>query len=148
MSLQTDIIIVKALRADAALMAELDAGDVYNTSITLPDAEAENAEVPYLIVSFDGMNEEGGTKDSSYEPEGDVVNVGIEIAAKTRAQLAELAIRARRAVVTYLKSVGEGDEDYPLLPRSISFSAQKVQYDAMKPCFWQQLNINCITDID
>ena len=46
MSLLTDIIFVKALRANAALMKELAAGDVYNTTIALPDEELDNAELP------------------------------------------------------------------------------------------------------
>ena len=46
MSLQTDIIFVKALRADENLMAQLPAGDVYNTTIALPDEDLDNAPLP------------------------------------------------------------------------------------------------------
>ena len=42
MSLQTDIIFVKALRSNAELIEQLPAGDVYNTAIALPD-EAKSA---------------------------------------------------------------------------------------------------------
>ena len=67
MSLQTDIVFVKALRSNATLVQQLPAGDVYNTAIPLPDEEAENAPLPYVIVSFDGLNNQDTTKDSSYE---------------------------------------------------------------------------------
>ena len=51
MSLITDAIFVKALRSNAALIAQLPAGDVYNTAIALPDEDADNAPLPYIIVS-------------------------------------------------------------------------------------------------
>ena len=148
MSLQTDIIIVKALRADAELMKELKAGDVYNTSIEKPDADMDNIPVPYIIVTFDGMSEDSYTKDSSFAGDGDNVTVGIEVAADSRADVARLAIRIRKAVTEYLKGIDEDDEDYSLVPSSISFSAQGVQYDPVKPCFWQRLVYNCLTEID
>ena len=37
MSLVTDLVFVQALRADQSLMQLLAAGDVYSTSIPLPD---------------------------------------------------------------------------------------------------------------
>ena len=55
MSLQNDIIFVKALRANADLMAQLAAGDVYNTAIAMPDEDLDNAPLPYAIVTFDGL---------------------------------------------------------------------------------------------
>ena len=58
MSLLTDIIFVKALRSNAALMSMLPAHDVYNTTIALPDEDMDNAPVPYIIVTFDGMQNE------------------------------------------------------------------------------------------
>ena len=63
MSLLTDIIFVKALRADENLMAQLPAGDVYNTAIALPDEDLDNAPLPYIIVSFDGLTNDVETKD-------------------------------------------------------------------------------------
>ena len=52
MSLITDAIFVKALRSNTELIEQLPAGDVYNTAIALPEEEADNASVPYIIVSF------------------------------------------------------------------------------------------------
>ena len=84
MSLLTDIIFVKALRADQSLMKMLPAGDVYNTTIALPDEDMDNAPLPYVIVSFDGLTNDQETKDDPYESESDTVSISIEIAAKTR----------------------------------------------------------------
>ncbi|MBQ5756867.1 MAG: hypothetical protein IIV88_06385 [Erysipelotrichaceae bacterium] len=66
MSLQTDIIFVKALRANADLMKQLAAGDVYNTAIALPDEDLDNAPLPYVIVSFDGLTNDVETKDDPF----------------------------------------------------------------------------------
>jgi hypothetical protein len=150
MSLQTDIIFVKALRSNADLMAQLPAGDVYNTAIALPDEDADNAEVPYIIVSYDGLNNQDSTKDSSFDGLTDMVTVGIEIAAKTRPQLAELAIMVRDTIRDYFRQhvTLRDDEDYELIPNSYQLQAQQVQYDSLKPCYWQQLAYQCDTDPD
>jgi len=150
MSLQTDIIFVKALRSNADLIAQLPAGDVYNTAIALPDEKADNAEVPYIIVSYDGLNNTDTTKDSSYEGLTDTVTIGMEIAAKTRTQLAALAIIARQTIETYFQQHAGNpqDEDYDLIPNSYTLAAQPVQYDSMKPCFWQRLTFTCDTNKD
>jgi hypothetical protein len=150
MSLQTDIIFAKALRSNADLMAQLPAGDVYNTAIALPDEDADNAEVPYIIVSYDGLNNQDSTKDSSFDGLTDMVTVGIEIAAKTRPQLAELAIMVRDTIRDYFRQhvASQDDEDYALIPNSYQLQAQQVQYDSLKPCYWQQLAYQCDTDPD
>lgn len=150
MSLLTDIIFVKALRANAELMEQLPAGNVYNTSIALPDEDIDNAPLPYIIVSYDGLNNQDTTKDSSYEGVTDMVTIGIEIAAKTRPQLAELAIKVRKTIQDYFQEhvYDMRDEDYKLIPDSYQLHAQAVQYDSLKPCYWQQLMFQCVTSID
>ena len=150
MSLQTDIIFVKALRSNADLIAQLPAGDVYNTAIALPDEKLDNAEVPYVIVSYDGLNNQDSTKDSSFDGLTDMVTVGIEIAAKTRPQLAEIAIMVRDTIRDYFRQhvADQQDEDYELIPNSYQLQAQQVQYDSLKPCYWQQLAYQCDTDPD
>ena len=150
MSLQTDIVFVKALRSNATLVQQLPAGDVYNTAIALPDEEAENAPLPYVIVSFDGLNNQDTTKDSSYEGLTDTVTIGIEIAAETRPQLAALAIMVRQTIAAYFSEHVQDvqDEDYALIPNAYTVSAQGVLYDSWKPCFWQRLSYQCDTNPD
>ena len=150
MSLQTDIIFVKALSSNAELIAQLPAGGVHNTSIALPDKDLNNAEVPYVIVSFDGMNNQDSTKDSSFDGLTDMVTIGIEIAAKTRTQLAELAIMVRDTIREYFRQheADPEDEDNELIPNSYQVQAQPVQYDSLKPCYWQQLVFQCDTNPD
>ena len=148
MSLQTDIIFAKALKSNATLMAQLPAGNVYNTAIALPDEEADNAPVPYIIVSFNGLNNQDTTKDSSYQGMTDAVTVGITIAARTREELADLAITSRQTVEQYLQAQRPGDEDYNLVPNAITLQAGEVKYDSLKPCYWQELTYQCDTKPD
>ena len=146
MSLQTDIIFVKALRANADLMAQLAAGDVYNTAIALPDEYLDNAPLPYAIVTFDGLTNDIDTKDDPFESDSDSVNISIEIAAKTRNELGQLASAIRRQVHQYFINADPTDEDADLIPHDYQFSAQAVNYDQMKPCYWQVLTYQCDTN--
>ena len=145
MSLQTDIIFVKALRANADLMAQLAAGDVYNTAIALPDEDLDNAPLPYVIVSFDGLTNDVETKDDPYEGDSDNVTISIEIAAKTRTELGQLAEAVRHQVHDYFVEADPTDDDFNLVPLDYQFSAQQVNYDQMKPCYWQVLSYQCDT---
>ena len=145
MSLQTDIIFVKALRANADLMKQLAAGDVYNTAIALPDEDLDNAPLPYFIVSFDGLTNDVETKDDPYEGDSDNVTISIEIAAKTRIELGQLAEAVRHQVHDYFVEADPTDDDFNLVPLDYQFSAQQVNYDQMKPCYWQVLTYQCDT---
>lgn len=150
MSLQTDIIFVKALRSDSGLMAALASGDVYNTAIPLPEQDALNAALPYVIVSFDGMENTESTKDNRWEGATDRVQIGIEIAARERPQVADIAISCRNAVAAYFAEHVQDtqDEDYPLIPSQYDLQAEGVRYDERKPCYWQRLTFTCDTDKD
>ena len=150
MSLLTDIIFVKALRSNAELIGQLPAGDVYNTAIALPDEEAENAPLPYIIVSFDGLNNQDTTKDDAFESESDSVQIGITICAGEREELGEMSVAVRTTIREYFREhYGDTtDEDFALIPDDITLNAQGVQYDSMKPCFWQVLNYQCDTETD
>ena len=150
MSLQTDVIFVKALRSNQELISQLPAGDVYNTAIALPDEQADNAPVPYVIVSFDGLNTDDSTKDTVYDALTDDVQIGIVVVARTRPKLAELVIAIRNTIRNYFCSViaNPQHEDFALLPNSYTFSANDVKYDADKPCYWQVLTFKCVTEPD
>ncbi|MBR7125988.1 MAG: hypothetical protein IKC86_05225, partial [Prevotella sp.] len=62
-SLATDSIFIAAIRSDADIMQEIG-GRIYSTAIPLPDEDADNVPVPYIIVTFDGLTNDQTTKDS------------------------------------------------------------------------------------
>ena len=145
MSLQTDIIFIKAITADEELSETLG-GRIYNTAIPLPDEDLDNVPLPYVIVSYIGMSNEWQTKDDPYEGETDNVHIAVEVAAKTRADLAAITMAVREAVHGYFTSEFEEDEeDEALIPLDYQLTAQPVTYDQCKPCFWQVLDYQCDT---
>ena len=157
MSLQTDRIFLDALMSNAELTAMLGAKDatatkeavlprIYNTAIPLPDEEADNVPVPYIILSFDALTNDQSTKDS-FEGDTDQVQIGIEIAAVNRPQLGTLAELVRQTVREYFENIDPEDDDYELIPLDYQFSASAVQYDAQKPCYWQVLQYQCDTNL-
>ena len=149
MSLATDSIFVSALQSNSDLLEKLtesldDDGTtvidetprLYGTAIGLPDDDAENVPVPYVIVTFDGLTNDQGTKDDRYESEYDTVNIGVEVTAKTLDDLHDLTQMVRDTILSYLRMNDTAIMDY-------NFAAQQIQYDSLKPCYWQVLTYQC-----
>ena len=149
MSLATDSIFVSALKSNSDLLEKLtesldDDGTtvidetprLYGTAIGLPDEDADNVPVPYVIVTFDGLTNDQGTKDDRYESEYDTVNIGVEVTAKTLDDLHTLTQMVRDAILGYLRTNDTAIMDY-------NFAAQQIQYDSLKPCYWQVLTYQC-----
>ena len=147
MSLATDSIFTTALQSNSDLMATLgyvaptltDKGKparLYGTAIPLPDEDLDNVPVPYVIVTFDGLNNDTGTKDDRYESEYDRVNIGIEVVGETLKDLHDLTQMVRDTILTYFRATETSVEDY-------TFTADAIQFDSMKPCYWQTLRYQC-----
>lgn len=147
MSLQTDIIFVKALKSNSELMAELPAHDIYNPGIVIPKDGKDNTKLPYVIVCYSGMVNDSDTKDE-LEGETDQVQIKVEIAAKNREQLASIAVAVRNTIRDYFRAADPEDEDYNLIPNDYVPSASAVILDDVKPCVWQVLNYACDTNVD
>ena len=146
MSLQTDTVFIKALSGNAELMAQIGATAdslprLYGTAIPLPDEDADNVPVPYIIVTFDGMNNDAQTKDDPYEGDGDVVNIGVTVVGRNLAELHTLTQTVRDTILQYMRTNETEVEDYQM-------TASAIQYDSWKPCYWQSLNYACDTDRD
>ena len=149
MSLATDSIFVTALQSNADLLEKLteyidDDGNIqydetprlYGTAIGLPDEDADNVPVPYVIVTFDGLTNDQGTKDDRYESEYDTVNIGVEVTARNINELHDLTQMVRDTILSYLRENDTAIMDY-------NFAAQQIQFDSLKPCYWQVLTYQC-----
>ena len=146
MSLITDKVFYNALRSNAALMAQVGSR-IESTSIPVPDEEFENVPVPYIIITFDGLQNEGFTKDNSYEGDQDKVQVSIEVAADTRDDLGDIMQTIRETIIEYFEDTeGHAWDDYDYIPTNYTFTASAVGYDSMKPCYYQTLMYNCDTN--
>ena len=128
---------MKAIQSDASLMQKIG-GRLYGTAIPLPDEDADNVDVPYIIVTFNGLTNDQGTKDDRYESRYDKVEIGVEVTAKTLDDLHVLTEMVRDTSLSYLRSRTTAVDDY-------LFTAEGIQYDSMKPCYWQVLRYQCDT---
>ena len=143
MSLATDSIFITALQSNGDLMEALgydaqtgEPARLYCTAIPLPDEDAENVPVPYVIVTFDGLTNDQGTKDDRYESEYDTVNIGVEVTARNINELHDLTQTVRDTILSYLRENDTAIMDY-------NFAAQQIQFDSLKPCYWQMLTYQC-----
>ena len=135
MSLATDSIFIAAIQSNTALMERIG-GRLYGTAIPLPDEDADNVPVPYIIVAFDGLNNQNETKDDVYESNYDTVNIGVEVTGETIDDLHELTQAVRDTILSYFREHETAVSDY-------TFSADPIQYDSLKPCYWQTLRYQC-----
>ena len=145
MSLITDKVFYNALRSNAAMMAQVG-GRIESTSIPVPDEDFLNEPVPYIIITFDGLQNEGFTKDNDFEGNTDKVQVSIEVAAQSRDELGQIMTDIRETVIEYFEDTeGHAWDDYDYIPQNYTFTASAVGYDSMKPCYYQTLTYNCDT---
>lgn len=153
MSLQTDLIFLRALQQSSEI-AEVVADRIYDTAIPRPEKSAENEPIPYIIVTFDGIQPTEQTKDDDYDSDYDTVQVGITLVARKRPSLAELSDLVRRTVRDYFKMLAEADpyeldeadaEVLPLLPTSCQVSGGMVEYEDEKPCYFMTMQYSCET---
>ena len=143
MSLATDSIFITALQSNGDLMEALgydaqtgEPARLYCTAIPLPDEDAENVPVPYVIITFDGLTNDQCTKDDRYESEYDTVNIGVEVTARNINELHDLTQMVRDTILSYLRENDTAIMDY-------NFAAQQIQFDSLKPCYWQMLTYQC-----
>lgn len=138
MSLTTDIFFYNAIMADDAIVTTVEER-VFNPA--RPTADEERDLIPYIIISFGGLQNQSETKDD-VEGWTDDVPVHILCVADSRDSLGDLAEAVRLQVREYWKE-HDGESGVPL---DWHFSASEVSYDPDKPCCYQTLHYDCNSD--
>ena len=136
---QVDEIIYDAILADAALMTAIGERVVSTCFEVSPD-EKDNTPLPNIIVTDDGFQNQDTTKDSVWEGGDDEVQVTVDIAAKSPNEVKDLVRMVRRAVSRYIIGMYENHEMVPELDK---LSSDGLQWDWMRPCYYQKLTFNC-----
>ena len=136
---QVDEIIYDAIQADAALMTAIG-GRVVSTCFEVSPDETDNTPLPNIIVTDDGFQNQDTTKDSVWEGEDDEVQVTVDIAAKSPNEVKDLVSMVRRAVSRYVIAMYGNHEVVPELDK---LSSDGLQWDWMRPCYYQKLTYNC-----
>ena len=130
-----DEIIYNALRADDDLVQQVG-GRIVSTCFEVSPDEVDNTELPCIIVTDDGWQNQPETKDTTWEGQEDRVTAGIEVDGRSPKEVKQLIRMCRRAVAAEIRSMAEADEDIPYLD---SVQASQLAWDWMKPCYHQSL---------
>ena len=138
---QVDEIIYDAISADEDLMTAIG-GRVVSTCFEVSPEEADKTQLPYIIVTDDGFQNQIESKDEGWEGSEDRVQAGVEVAADSPKEVKRLIRMVRQAVVSYIDQMYNEGEDIPELD---SLSSDGLAWDWMKPCYYQRLSYQCIT---
>ena len=146
MSLLTDKVFYNALKSNDDLVRAL--GDrIYSTAIPVPDEKYLNEPLPYCIIIFDGMQNEGYTKDNSFEGCKDKVQVSVEVVAESRDEVGSIMQTIRQTIIDYFEDTeGHIWDDYQYVPTNYTLQASSVAYDPQRPCYYQDLAYDCETN--
>ena len=138
---QVDELIYEAIKADETLMAIIG-GRVTSTCFEIPPDELDNTDVPNIIITDDGMQNNVTTKDCVWEGGEDQVQVTVDIAAASPSEVKQIMRMVRKAVEVYMASLGND------MPTLVSLTAGELAWDWMKPCYYKPLIYQCITKAD
>ena len=141
---QVDEIIYDAIRADEGLMTATS-GHVVSTCFEVSPTEADNTPLPYIIVTDDGFQNQVESKDDSWEGTEDRVSVGVEVAAESPQEVKRLIKMVRQSVASYIGQMYDDGDDIPELD---SLSSDGLAWDWTKPCYYQRLTYQCITNTE
>ena len=141
---QVDEIIYDAIRADEELMTAIS-GHVVSTCFEVSPTDADNTPLPYIIVTDDGFQNQVESKDDGWEGTEDRVSVGVEVAAESPQDVKRLIKMVRQAVASYIEQMYDDSEDIPELD---SLSSDGLAWDWSKPCYYQRLTYQCITNTE
>ena len=141
---QVDEIIYDAIRADEELMTAIS-GHVVSTCFEVSPTDADNTPLPYIIVTDDGFQNQVESKDDGWEGTEDRVSVGVEVAAESPQDVKRLIRMVRQAVASYIGQMYDNGEDIPELD---SLSSDGLAWDWTKPCYYQRLTYQCITNTE
>ena len=141
---QVDEIIYDAIRADEELMTAIS-GHVVSTCFEVSPTDADNTPLPYIIVTDDGFQNQVESKDDGWEGTEDRVSVGVEVAAESPQDVKRLIRMVRQAVASYISQMYDDGEDIPELD---SLSSDGLAWDWSKPCYYQRLTYQCITNTE
>lgn len=144
MSLCTDKFFYSAIAKSQAVQ-DATGGRIYNTADDSVENE-EDTQVPYVIITNNGGQNQTESKDDVGESDTDTDNISIEIAATSREQLADIAKSVRKAVKAAFADFDDEDAvSFGFFLEDYTMSYGPVNFDEWKPCFWQTLNYQCET---
>ena len=139
-----DELIYSALCADENLMQQVG-HRIVSTCFEVGPDEPDNTELPCIIVTDDGWQNQPETKDDEWEAYEDHVTAGIEVDGRSPKEVKQLLKACRKAVAQYVADMQSAGEEIPSLD---SVQASQLAWDWLKPCYHQELSYQCTIDND
>lgn len=136
-----DELIYEAITSDGTLM-EITGGRVVSTCFEIPPEHEDNTDVPNIIITDDGFQNNVTTKDCVWEGGEDQVQVTVDIAGNSPQEVKQIMRKVRKAVEVYMASLGNA------MPELVSLTSGELAWDWMIPCYYQTLVYQCITKAD
>ena len=136
--LRLDKIFFDAITADADLMQTVG-NRVKSTCFEVSPDEQDNTPLPYIVIRDLGKQPAQTTKDDEWMPSLWNVGAGIEVGATSPNEVDAIVMKAMKAIANYMQTL-EGDVPYlnEGFPRT-----QGVNWDWMKPCYWDLAQYQC-----
>lgn len=137
--MELDEIFYAALTSDEGIMTATG-GRIISTCFEVSPKKDDNTPLPYIIITDDPFTNEQGTKDTIWESSMDSVQAGVEISAISPKEVKRLRRMVRKAIYDYISTM-EGD-----IPELQSLTNEGIQWDWMKPCYWDKLHYQCVVE--
>jgi len=141
MSLITDLFFYNALKADDDIMEETE-GRIFNTARNEEDENEDK--LPYIIITYDGMQNDQGTKDSTGESDIDRDTISVLCVAEDREDLADLMEMVRPCIKDAMEDQDATEQGFIIDDYSLTASA--IECDPSRPCHFQTLTYQCETN--
>ena len=141
---QIDELLYDAICADADLIQYIGGEQqVQSTCFEVSPDEQDNTPIPYLIVIFDGFQNNAGTKDAVWESDEDSVSASVEIAAESPREVHKLTRMVRKAIENHMCQLyTEGER----IPQLNSLRSYGIAWDCLKPCYYTHLTYQVTTN--
>lgn len=139
MSLLSDKFFYNALTQSEDVTAIVD-DRIFNPA--RPTVDEDEDKIPYIIITFDDLQNNADTKDDGVEGDEDSVTVRILCVHEDCDALGDMTELVRQTLCDYW----DKHRDEPLTPIEWQFSAGRVDYDPDKPCCYQTLTYLCVTN--
>ena len=133
-----------ALSADETLTA-LTGGRIVSTCFEVPPDELDNTPLPNIIITNDGFQNNTSTKDYVWESDEDVVTASVDIAANSPSEVDSIVAKVRQAIENHIVSLYQQGGLTPQLQPG-SPSSDGIAWDWAKPCYYQKINYQCISN--
>ena len=133
-----------AIQADTELM-EAIGNRVVSTCFEVPPGGDDNTPVPNIILIHGNFQNGNTTKDCVWEADEDMVQVTVDIAAKTDGDVEILTAKVRKVINDYITTMYTNGQAIPQLQPGFPIG-EDIAWDWMKPCYYQKITYQCITE--